>query len=367
MSSRLYTRLLQLAAITVKAPLKLFRKKPAPRDIQRILVIHQLLLGDAVMATSLLAQLRHKYPDADIHVAMPEFLTPLYAKNPYDIRAIAYSPKEAASLIQLIREDTYDLGIVIGDARYSWAAFAAGTRWIVTHAGDYPAYKNWFVDELIPLPDRVTAMPDLMADLCSPDQRAQYSTTDWPIIDVATPKPEAPYIVFHIGASSPLKLWPIDRWLSLGEALHNRGYPIVVTCGPGEEALLEPFQNHHAFTQLVPGTFSLLQMWTLIQQAQLLISPDTGISHIAKLTNTPLVCLFGPGPAELVGHSDFFSGHPARYLSKPVPCRDQPVIFKRPVSWLKFCERNTTQCNNPVCIKSITVDDAMKASLELLD
>ncbi|OED44770.1 hypothetical protein ACH42_06760 [Endozoicomonas sp. (ex Bugula neritina AB1)] len=343
------------------------RKQPKQAQTRNILVIHQLLLGDAVMATSLLAHLRHKYPEADIDVAMPAFLTPLYNKKPYGINAIAYSPKDASSLIKLIRQKTYDLGIVIGDARYSWAAFAAGTRWIVTHAGDYPAYKNWFADELIALPETVRAMPDLMADLCKPDELVNYSDSDWQIPDVDITKPKPPYIIFHLGASSPLKLWPTECWLALGKKLKESGYSIVVTCGPGEESLMEPFAESDSFDQLVKGNFSLQQMWRLIDQATLLVSPDTGIAHIAKVTNTPLVCLFGPGPAELVGHSEFFSNHPARYLSKPIPCRDQPVIFKRPVSWLKFCERNTTQCDNPKCIKSITVDDVMTASLELLE
>ena len=367
MSSRLYSRLLQLAAITAKSPLKIIRRKPEISTIRRILVIHQLLLGDTVMATALLAHLRHKYPDADIDVAMPGFLTPLYRNKPYNICAITYSPRDASSLLKLINNKTYDLGIVLGDARYSWAAFAAGTRWIVTHDGDYPAYKNWFADELIPLPKTVRAMPDLMADLCKPNEPVTYDTSDWQIPVVEIIKPESPYIVFHLGASSPLKLWPTNRWLSLGKQLKQKGYSIVVTCGPGEESLVQPFTNNDSFEQLVQGNFSLLQMWQLISQAQLLISPDTGISHLAKLTNTPLVCLFGPGPAELVGHSEFFANHPARYLSKPIPCRDQPVIFKRPVSWLKFCERNVKQCSNPKCIKSITVDDTLNASLELLE
>lgn len=367
MSSRLYSRIIQLAAISLRLPLKLLRKKPETPKVNRILVIHQLLLGDAIMATSLLANLREKYPQATIDVAMPGFLVPQYSQKPYNINPIGYSSRDLSSLIKLIKKKTYDLGFVLGDARYSWAAYAAGTRWIITHAGDYPAYKNWFVDELVPMPTHPKAMPDLMTDLCSPDKIRTFSKRDWPCDNVELNKPESPYIVFHLGASSPLKLWPTECWLELGKRLkENSGFSIVATCGPGEEQLLNDFKDRKVFDQLVPGNFTLLQMRKLIEQAALLISPDTGISHLAKVTNTPLVCLFGPGPSELVGHSQFFSGHKATYLSKPIPCRDQPVIFKRPVSWVKFCERNTSQCDNPKCIKSLTVEDVYKASLELL-
>ncbi|WP_422462349.1 glycosyltransferase family 9 protein [Endozoicomonas sp. ALB115] len=366
MSSRLYSRIIQLAAITVRLPLKLFRKKPDDTKVRRILVIHQLLLGDAIMSTALLASLREKYPKASIDVAMPDFLVPLYSQKPYQINPISYSPKNAKSLIKLIQQKSYDIGIVLGDARYSWAAYAAGTRWIITHTGDYPAYKNWFVDELLPMPESPKAMPDLMADLCAADHLTTFSTSDWIFEDVVITSPESPYIVFHLGASSVLKLWPVDSWLELGHKLKNNGFSIVVTCGPGEEALLEKFRGNGDFEQLVPGNFTLLQMRKLIAQSSLLVSPDTGISHLAKLTNTPLVCLFGPGPVELVGNSQFFNNHKARYLSNPIPCRDQPVIFKRPVSWVRFCERNTHQCQDPKCIKSLTVNNVYSASKELL-
>ena len=366
MSSRLYSRLLQLAVISLKLPQKVIRRKPKDEDVKRILVIHQLLLGDAVMATGLLANLRAKYPKAIIDVALPGFLVPLYSKNPYNVQTLGYSPKNTGSFVNLIKNKKYDLGFILGDARYSWAAYAIGTRWTVAHKGDYPAYKNWFVDELIPMPETITAMPDLMTDLCEPIERVTYSKEDWQIPDIQVGMPENPYIVFHIGASSSLKRWSNTLWKILGGMLTRLGYSIVVTCGPGEEELVKDFLNDERFEIVVQGSYSLLQMWKLIDHSSLLVSPDTGISHLAKVTDTPLVCLFGPGPAELVGHSKFFATHKARYLSKPIACRNQPVIFKRPVPWVKFCERTEKQCDNAKCIKSITINDVFDACVELL-
>ena len=366
MSTRIYSRLLQLALISLKLPRKIVRRKPTDTAVKRILVIHQLLLGDALMATGLLANLRTKYPGAEIDVAMPGFLTDLYQGKPYDINPIPYSPRDASSLIRLSRQATYDVAYVVGDARYSWAAFAAGSRWIVTHEGDYPAYKNWFVDKLIPMPGNVKAMPDLMIDLCEPEIRTSYNETDWEQPDVKLDLPENNYIVFHIGASSSLKLWATNYWEELADKLNKSGFSIIVTCGPGEEELIKPFYNNNSIYKIIPGSFSLLQMWELIKNAELLVSPDTGISHIAKVTNTPLVCIFGPGPYELVGESICFQKHQGKYISKPIACRDQPVIFKRPVTWLKFCERSEDQCSEAKCIKQIEFDDVLQACKELL-
>ena len=364
MNSRALSRLLQLLVIGLRLPSRLVREKPADSNVKRILVIHQLLLGDAIMATGLLANLRTKYPEADIHVAMPEFLIPLYEKQPYGIVAIPYTPKKITTLVSLFKGAAYDLSYVVGDARYSWAAFAAGSKWVITHGGDFPEYKNWFVDEHIPMPDHIKAMPDLMIDLCSPDLRVNYGEGDWSVVDSDIDMPEKPFVVLHLGASSSLKFWESTNWDALAKKLERAGFSIVITCGPGEEYLVKGFLNSKH--QVVSGNYSLLQMWKLIKNAELLVGPDTGISHIAKVTNTPLICIFGPGPYELVGESMFFNTHEARYLSKPIACRDQSVIFKRPVKWLKYCKRNNKQCLDAKCIKQITVDDVYSACRELL-
>jgi hypothetical protein len=49
-----------------------------PETVQRILVLHQFLLGDALMATSLLAKLRERYPAAEIILACPQGQVGLY-------------------------------------------------------------------------------------------------------------------------------------------------------------------------------------------------------------------------------------------------------------------------------------------------
>ena len=367
MNSRLLSRLLQLLIIGLRFPQKMFRNKPSGSEVRQVLIIHQLLLGDAIMATGLLANIRAKYPSAVIHVAMPEFLVPLYEKQPFGVKAIPYTPRNVSTLLSLLKEKTYDISYVVGDARYSWAAFAAGSKWIVTHSGDYPAYKNWFVDELVAMPDNIKAMPDLMIDLCSPDVRVNYTKTDWQIPDSMVNMPDRPYVVLHVGASSSLKLWSTQNWGTLAKRLDDLGFSVVVTCGPGEENLVKDFVEDKHVDQVIAGNYSLLQMWKLIDSAELLVSPDTGISHIAKVTNTPLVCIFGPGPYELVGNSVFFQSHKGKYISEPIHCRDQPVIFKRSVSWLKFCERNEKQCAEAKCIKAISFDDVFEACIDLLD
>ena len=67
------------------------------------------------------------------------------------------------SVSAIIASGPYDLGIVAGDNRHAWLALAAGCRWIVGHAGDVPAWKNWPLDEGRPYPAEPAAWADLVS------------------------------------------------------------------------------------------------------------------------------------------------------------------------------------------------------------
>src|SRR6185295_659448 len=111
------------------------KSPPAPR---RILIAHQLLLGDTLMLTSLAAKLRAQHPAADIVMALPEPYAALYQSAPYGVRALGWNPR-APARSPLWRERGFDLAFVPGDNRFSWLAQALGSRWIVGFAGDRPA------------------------------------------------------------------------------------------------------------------------------------------------------------------------------------------------------------------------------------
>ncbi|MDW9256182.1 putative aDP-heptose--lipooligosaccharide heptosyltransferase II [Burkholderia thailandensis] len=177
------------------------RRRPAhPR---RILIAHHLLLGDTLLLTPLVAKLREQYPDAQIVLACPKAIAPLYASKPFGVEAFAFDPRDGASVKRLLVSGPYDLGIVAGDNRHSWLALGAGCRWIVAHAGDAPAWKNWPVDEPVPYPDAPAAWADFAAALVEGPAPRLYRSSDWPAPQARAPLPAAlrdrPYVVLHPG------------------------------------------------------------------------------------------------------------------------------------------------------------------------
>ena len=69
---------------------------PAVRSPQRILVLHRLLLGDTLMVTALLAQLRARFPAAEIVMTVTPAYVPLYAGRPYGVTSCTLDPRDFA-------------------------------------------------------------------------------------------------------------------------------------------------------------------------------------------------------------------------------------------------------------------------------
>jgi hypothetical protein len=77
--------------------------------------------------------------------------------------------------------------------------------------------------------------------------------------------------------------------------------------------------------------------------------------------------LFGPGSAKLFGAGRFFSALLERKVYIPdFFCRDQNIIFRRPLSWAQHCARGLDQCQDAKCMHAIETTAVLNAIDELL-
>lgn len=335
--------------------------------VRRILVAHNLLLGDVVMLTPLLAKLRALHADAEIVLLAAPALVPLYASRPYGVRALPFQPKRSETTRALLDEPPFDLAVVVGDNRYAWVAAALGARHVVAHAGDASWSRNLMVDEQRPYGAQPAAWGDMVAELVDGPAPAPYSAADWPAPPAARfERPAGRYAVLHVGASTPLKQWPPQRWGALAAELEARGLEVVWSAGRGEEGIVaqcDPEGSRRSYA----GRLDLAQMWHLLAHATLVVAPDTGIAHLARATGAPTVAIFGPGSAVACQNGLFWRAMPYRALTdQDFPCRDQRVLFGREVTWMRRCTRSTAECAEPRCMHAVTVADVLRASDELL-
>lgn len=370
--SRLQGRIQIFARALPRLALKPLRRKPSqPR---RIFIAHHLLLGDTLLITALLAKLRRQYPAAEIVLACPKAIAPLYAGRPFAVDAFAFDPRDAASVKRVVASGPYDLGIVVGDNRHSWLALGAGCRWIVAHAGD-KAWKNWPVSESLPYPDRPTAWADLTAELISGEPPRPYRPEDWPTpastVLLEPPLPARPYVVLHPGASTAVKRWPVERWRELAQAVEALGYEPVWSGSAVEAELIreiDPQGQRLSFA----GKLGLADLWHLFAGAKALVCPDTGTAHLARLIGIPTITLFGPGSALIHGAGRYWSEVPFTPVTvADMPCRDQPYIFGRHADWIRRCDRDSTTCvdwhgDHAGCMGRLSVEAVREALTQAL-
>jgi len=338
-----------------------------PPHPAKILVLHELLLGDTLMLAPLLAALRQRYPAAEIFVtAQPGYAT-LFSGKPYGVRVLPYSERNPRALTMLDAARGCDIAILPGENRQAIVARALGAKWIVAFAAGRPAWKNRAADELIAFPAEPATLGDMFASLAGHAAPLRYTASDWPAPTYApfdTPS-SAAYVVLHVGAGSPLRLWTEQSWRSLADALAARGLQVIWSAGPQEAGLVRSIDPHGRFRSYA-GNLDLAQLWHLLTGAAAAVTLDTGIAHLAKLIRTPTVALFGPGSAVLFGKGRFWRDNCFRAVtSADVPCRDQRHLFRRELEWVRRCNRTLVHCPRARCMEAITPEQVL-ASLALV-
>lgn len=336
----------------------------APAAPRNVLIAHNLLLGDTLMLTALVAKLAAL--GARVTLLASPAAAPLYAQRPFGVRALPFRPADSRTTRALLDEGPFDLAIVPGDNRYSWLAAAMGAGHIVAHAGDRPWTKDWFVDRQRSYPGEPASWSDMVAGLVDGPEPAAYRRGDWTAPPCAPfDPPQAPYAVLHVGASTPLKRWPAERWMALARALEARGLTPAWSAGRGEEAIvaaIDPASRYASYA----GSLELPQVWHLLAGARLLVAPDTGISHLGRVTWTPTVAIFGPGSAVVCGNGRFWRDTPWRAVTREAfPCRDQKVLFRREIDWVRRCGRSTRECPRPLCMEAVEVDEVLETAAGL--
>jgi ADP-heptose:LPS heptosyltransferase len=342
-------------------------RRSVPQDPRRILVAHRLLLGDTLMLTPMLARLRRRYPEAEIVITVSGSFLPLYATRPYGVRAVPFDPRMHDTAKKLFEEAPFDLALVPGDNRHAMLALALDSGWVVAMEGDRPGWKNRLADQLIPVPVGPLALADIFALLAGEEEGATFEPSEWPRPE-STPfeLPQRDYAVLQVDTGSPLRLWQPHKWLHVADALKRMGLEVVFCAAPGAQGMVEaidPERRHRSYA----GMLDLPQLWRLLAHARLLVCLDSGASHLAKLSRTPSVVLYGPGSPVLFGPGRFWRNHPYRAVTiADFPCRDQLSVFKREIHWVRRCSRTLKECPSPACMHAIDADTVLESCEALL-
>ena len=110
-----------------------------------------------------------------------------------------------------------------------------------------------------------------------------------------------PKVVIHLGAGNRFRDWGMENFSALIQRLSSRSIPVVLIGASDAEiaraAVLGQIANVHDFS----GPLSIREMLELVSGAAVYVGADSGPLHVASLTATPLVALYGPNLAEISG------------------------------------------------------------------
>ncbi len=96
-----------------------------------------------------------------------------------------------------------------------------------------------------------------------------------------------------------LRRWPIGNYVALAAGLLERGCEVVLAGGPDDRWAAPHFAataasaSPDAFGDLI-GALSLVDTLALFESASVTVTHDTGPLHLAGLTSTAIVTVFGP-------------------------------------------------------------------------
>lgn len=98
------------------------------------------------------------------------------------------------------------------------------------------------------------------------------------------------YVCVHPGSQLPSRRWPPERFAAVSDILARRGFQVVLTGSASEAPLTRAVSDFMRSPALdLAGTTSLGGLAALLDGAQLLVSNDTGLSHLAAARRIPSV------------------------------------------------------------------------------
>ena len=144
------------------------------------------------------------------------------------------------------------------------------------------------------------------------------------------------------------KRWEPRKFAELARSLQGMGLGTILTCGPGEESTVAEVAKELPSPQILLG-LGIPDLAELIRGAKLYVGNDSGPMHLAAAVGTPIVALWG-------------SSDSTRWR----PWSSDYAVVQNPFECNPCPGYRCLVAPTPLCIESVTVDQAVAAAEQLL-
>jgi len=316
----------------------------------KFLIIRFSSIGDIVLTTPIIRGLKQQVENAEVHFLTKAQFGGILNENPYVDKLLTLK-EELNDTIEEINNEEYDYIIDLHhNLRTSIIKRKTG---IVAFAFDKLNFRKWLLVNF-----KINKMPDLhivdryLATSTVFDVENDEKGLDYFIPADQEVVPEdmhaafkGRYMIVVVGANHFTKQIPAEKIISIA---NSTGMPICLIGGKDvetqamtiEKALKVPFLN-------TVGKISLNQSASLIKQSHVVLTPDTGMMHIAAAFKKNIISLWGNTVPEL-GMYAYKAGEKSKIFEvKNLRCR--------PCSKIGFekCPKNHFKCMNNIDNKEV--------------
>ncbi len=336
------------------------------KGYKRILIIKLSSIGDVVHTLPALGALRRGFPEAEIDWLVEEpsssllrhhpFIENLYIFNKRTLREAPFTRgiPSLLSLVSALRERSYDLVIDFqGLFKSGILTFLSGGR--MRMGFDRTRELSYlFLNRRLPPYDpdlhAVERYMEIPRSLGCPGEvefHIPVLREDRERIDRLI-EGAGDFVLVSPWARWETKLWEVERFVELCDLIRGMGLEVILV--GGNEALRSSRRIAEGCRRSVidlTGRTNLRELAYLASLSRAFVTTDSGPMHVASAAGARVVALFGPTSPVRTG--PYGRGH--RVVRKDLKCSP---CFKR-------------RCEDPECMRSITVEDVMEALSDILE
>jgi lipopolysaccharide heptosyltransferase II len=280
-------------------------------DHRPILIVPYMWIGDFVRCHTVAKLLKARFPARPVDVVASRLCAPLADYMPEVRQAVVadLSPKrlvrsEYRALAERLKAGGYGTALIM--SRKWKAALAPFLAGIPERAGFFGEWRFGLLNDIRFGERKLERMVDRCAALALP--RSAHLPVDLPKPELKVPAAEIdawraqrglgsdgrPVAALAPGAVGPSKRWPSDRYGELARQLAQQGLHVWVLGGPDEKSLAAEIVGRGG-----PGVHDLTgndlrNAILALAAADVAVSNDSGLLHVAAALGTPSVGIFGP-------------------------------------------------------------------------
>ena len=278
-------------------------------DKRPILIVPYMWIGDFVRCHTVVRLLRARFPNSPIDLLTTAMVAPLLDYMPGVRKGVVWDlPRKRLALSQhralaaRLRAENYGRALVMPRTwKSALAPFLAGIPERTGFAGEA---RFGLLNDLRWGERALPRMIDRCVTLALP--QGATLPTDYPLPQLAASEPEVaawrqrlglaatgPIAAFAPGAVGPSKRWPAASYAEAARRLAAHGFSVWVLGGPGESALAAEIGGRVDKVRNLTGP-DLRNAILALAAADVAVSNDSGLLHVAAALGTPSIGIFGP-------------------------------------------------------------------------